>query len=326
MNNILKLIVLVFALIMLTWIFSVNDGTKTLTTQVTVDSSPTPTVYAGWRSSDYGYQTASPPSYWINVAKTISNKFPGTTPAGIWLVGEADVSPPTGTVLNMPSSGSYSNIRFEGEDIAEPYLKAFDASGIKVILQVEPMNADVNTLIDIVMNRYKDHPSVIGFGLDNEWYKTCEEGCKAKAADVISWNNKLHLINSKYVLMIKHFDKSKLPTQIPKDILVIDDSQENENLNTLVSEHVAMEKQYPKNPYGAQIGYPSDKIIWGSMSDPVKQLGSAVQTAIGRPISVFWVDFSITEVFPPLQYNGAKLQIKDLNLLQYQSLFTGFYR
>ena len=317
MNNKLKQIVLVVALIMLIWIVSVNDITKTLTTQLTIDSSPTPTptVYAGWRSSGYGYQIALPPSYWVNVATTISKKFPGTIPAGIWILGEADVS---ATVLDMPSSGSYSNIRFEGEDIAEPYLAAFDAAGVKVILQVEPMNADINSLIDIVMNRYKVHPSLIGFGIDNEWYKTCEEGCEATAADVISWNNKLHSINSNYVLMIKHFDASKLPTGIPKDILIIDDSQQNENLNTLVSEHVAMENQYPENPYGAQIGYPSDKIIWGSMSDPVKQLGSAVQTAIGRPISVFWVDFSITEVFPPLQYNGAKLQIKDLNLLQYQ--------
>ena len=105
--------------------------------------------------------------------------------------------------------------------------------------------------------------------------------------------------------MIKHFEESKLPTGIPTDILVIDDDEQNGNLNTLVSEHVAMENQYPDNPYGAQIGYPSDNNIWGGMSDPAKQVGFAIQTAIGRPISVFWVDFSITKVFPLSKYNGG---------------------
>lgn len=273
---------------------------------VTINStSPDPTVYAGWRSSAYGYQTASPPSYWVNVAKAMASKFPGSIPGGIWLVGETDGDPATGTLLYMPSTGSYPNIRFQGGDIAEPYLTAFDAAGVKVILQVEPMNANINTLIDVVMNSYKDHPSVIGFGVDIEWYKTCADGCKATATDVVSWNNKLHSINPNYTLMIKHFDESKLPTGIPTDILVICDDENNGDLNTLVTEHVAMENQYPNNSYGAQIGYPSDKNIWGSMSDPAKEVGLAVQTAIGRPISVFWVDFTITNVFPPLQYNSG---------------------
>lgn len=293
-------------------ILSLKNTSRTTTPAPTPAPAPTaahdpmkPTVYAGWRSSAYGYQIASPPSYWVNVATAMSKKFPGTTPGGIWLVGETDGNPATGTLLYMPSSGSYPNIRFEGADIAEPYLKAFDAAGVKVILQVEPMNADIMTLIDIVMNRYKDHPSVIGFGIDNEWYKTCPDGCKATAADVISWNNKLHSINPDYILMIKHFEESKLPTGIPADVLVIGDDEQNGDLDTLVSEHIAMENQYPNNPYGAQIGYPSDNNIWDSMSDPAKQLGLPIQTAIGRPISVFWVDFSITKVFPPSQYNGG---------------------
>jgi hypothetical protein len=261
---------------------------------------------AGWRSSSYGYQTASPPSYWINVANDVSSKFPGTTPGGIWLVGETDGDPATGTVLYMPSSGSYPNIRFEGSDIAEPYLTAFDNAGVKVILQVEPMNADINTLIDIVMNRYKSHPSVIGFGVDNEWYKTCSDGCKATAAEVTSWNDKLHSINPNYILMIKHFEESKLPTGIPTDVLVVCDDEDNGNLNTLVSEHVSMAGTYPSNPYGAQYGYPSDQNIWGGMTDPVKQIGDAIKNGLNsRAISVFWVDFSIKTIYPTATWNAC---------------------
>ena len=254
-------------------------------------------VLAGWRSSMYGYQQEQPPSYWVNVAKDISSKFSGTTPGGIWLVGETDGDGP-GTILYMPSSGSYPNVNFEGGDASEAYLTAFDIAGVKVILQVEPMSADINTLIDIVMSRYKSHPSVVGFGVDIEWYGTCRDGCKPTASEVTSWYNHLHTINPKYILMIKHFEESKLPTGIPSDVLIVCDDEQNGNLNTLVSEHVVMEKQFPNNPFGAQYGYPSDENIWDSMQDPVKQIGDAIRNAIGRPISLFWVDFSIEQLYP----------------------------
>ena len=254
-------------------------------------------VLAGWRSSMYGYQQEQSPSYWVDVAKDISSKFPGTTPGGIWLVGETDGNGP-GTILYMPSSGSYPNIKFEGGDASEDYLTVFDEAGIKVILQVEPMDADINTLIDIVMNRYKNHPSVIGFGVDNEWYGTCSDGCKATASEVTSWYNHLHSINPNYILMIKHYEESKLPTGIPTDILIVCDDEENGNLNTLLSEHEVMESRFPNNPFGAQYGYPSDRNIWSGMQDPVKQLGDAIQEILDKPISLFWVDFSIQQLYP----------------------------
>ncbi|VVB51197.1 Carbohydrate binding domain protein [uncultured archaeon] len=261
------------------------------------------TTYAGWRSSPYGEQTSRPAMYWINVANTMAAKFPGSTPFGVWLVGEAVDD---GTLLYMPCT-STTNINCRGSDIYEPYLSAFDAAGVKVILQVEPRNANVPTLINIVMNRYKKHPSVIGFGIDNEWFGTCTEGCTATAAQVTSWNKALHAINPNYVLMIKHFDELKLPTGIPTDILVVCDDQFNINLPSLVEEHRTLASRFPKNPFVAQIGYPSDKAIWGTMSDPAKTIGTAIQTAVRKPISVIWVDFSITTVFPPSKYGYTSL-------------------
>ncbi|MBN2202572.1 MAG: hypothetical protein JW700_00065 [Candidatus Aenigmarchaeota archaeon] len=254
-------------------------------------------ILAGWRSSMYGYQQQKPPSYWVDVAKDISSKFPGTVPGGIWLVGETDGSGP-GTLLYMKSTGSYPNIAFEKGDVSEEYLNAFDKANVKVILQVEPMSADINTLIDIVMSQYKHHSSVIGFGVDIEWYGTCNDGCKPSAEDVISWNDKLHSINQNYTLMIKHFEESKLPTGIPSNILIVCDDEENGKLNTLVSEHALMESKFKNNPFGAQYGYPSDKNIWQDMQDPIKQLGNAIEDRIGRPISHFWVDFSIMDLYP----------------------------
>ena len=65
-----------------------------------------------------------------------------------------------------------------------------------------------------------------------------------------------------------------------------------------MSEHELVEAKFPNNPFGAQYGYPSDENIWGSMSDPIKQLGDAIAQGIGRPISYFWVDFSIADIYP----------------------------
>lgn len=133
----------------------------------------------------------------MNVANAMSAKFKGRCLAVSGLSVRLMVQDPSGTVLYMPEFwGSYPNIRFEGEDIAEPYLEAFDRAGLKVTCRVEPMNADINTLIDIVMNRYKNHSSVIGFGVDLEWYKnTCGDGgCIPTVQEIASWNTKLKAI------------------------------------------------------------------------------------------------------------------------------------
>ncbi len=277
----------------ITWLNDLIDGQST----AAITSS---TTFAGWRASNYGYQWDSPPQYWINVANTMASKFPGSIPAGIWLVGETHgEGTNVGTDLYMPcTTDTAKKIWCDGSDKSEEYLTAFDSAGVKVILQVESAGADMNTLIDTVLNQYKHHSSVIGFGVDNEWLPS-----NANAATVNGWNTKVKSHNPDYILMIKHYEESALPTGIDTDILVICDDEQNGNLATLVSEHVAMESRFPNNRYGAQYGYPSDKSIWGSMSDPAKQIGNAIQSEIGRPISYFWVDFSITTVFPPSQYN-----------------------
>ena len=46
-----------------------------------------------------------------------------------------------------------------------------DAAGIKVWLQVEPARCEIPMLIDLLDQQYGHHSSVIGFGLDDEWYR-----------------------------------------------------------------------------------------------------------------------------------------------------------
>lgn len=120
--------------------------------------------FAGARSSGYGIRPFPPPENWGNALKTMAGYFPGSTPVGIWIVGRLN-GRSTGMMLEFPhppGDKDYGPLyTFAEEDKHEPFLKYFDDHGIKVFLQVEPGFADVNTAIDLVLERYQQHPSVI---------------------------------------------------------------------------------------------------------------------------------------------------------------------
>ena len=95
----------------------------------------------------------------------MSSKFPGYSPAGIWIVADEDGDD---SELLFPGDDSqYEHITFSDSDLSERYLDAFDNANLSVWLQVEPSSADVLTLIDLVLGRYSHHTSVIGFGFGN---------------------------------------------------------------------------------------------------------------------------------------------------------------
>ena len=127
---------------------------------------------AGFRASrilgSYPGRQFPSASYWVQTGKQIASKFVGSTPAAVWIVGLYQDSDEI--QLNFPSpGGTFPSIRFISADQNEEYLSKFDAEGIRVWLQIEPGPASVDTLIDLVLSRYKHHPCVAGFGVDVEW-------------------------------------------------------------------------------------------------------------------------------------------------------------
>ena len=123
--------------------------------------------YAGVRSSSYGIKPFPDPAGWETAMNTMQDYFPGSTPCAIWIVGRMHKS--TSCLLEFPSEGKeYENVVFLDYDKHESYLNHFDQAGIKVFLQVEPANADITTLIDLILSRYEHHDCVIGFGIDVE--------------------------------------------------------------------------------------------------------------------------------------------------------------
>ncbi len=260
-------------------------------------------VYTGFRASRlyhiYPDNQFPPKEYWQKVADGMAAKFDNSQPAGIWIVGlfldNGDVS------LGFPSpGGDYDKIEFASEDLNEDYLDYFDENGTKVWLQVEPGSANIDTLISLVMNRYKHHPSVIGFGIDIEWYKAdvYYEGAKVTNEEAQHWETVLHAIDPSYSLFLKHYNTEWMPPDYRGNIFFVDDSQIFSSLQQMVNEYKEWGETFAPNGSGFQFGYNADKHWWSEFNDPPKTIGQAIIDDVPECSGVFWVDFTITEIFP----------------------------
>ena len=260
-------------------------------------------VYTGFRASRlyhiYPDNKFPPKEYWLKVGNGMADKFENAQPAGIWIVGlymnSGHVS------LGFPSpGGEYDKIDFANEDLNEDYLTYFDENDIKVWLQVEPGSANIDTLMMLVMDRYKHHPSVIGFGIDIEWYKADieYEGAKVTDKEAEHWDTTLRIIDTSYTLFIKHYNTDWMPPNYRGNIFFVDDSQIFNNLQQMVHEYIDWGETFAPNYSGFQFGYNADRHWWSDFDDPPKTIGQALFDNIPECKGVFWVDFTVTEIFP----------------------------
>ena len=127
---------------------------------------------AGFRFSSYGPDYDPGPAYWRDVGEKMAARFPGSVPSAVWIVGKVKGQ---GCELAFPGHSASPLVTFSGQDGNEEALTLFDRSGFEVWLQVEPGNAPVEELIHLMLDRYGHHPSVVGVGVDVEWYKSVDE-------------------------------------------------------------------------------------------------------------------------------------------------------
>lgn len=265
-------------------------------------TGPARVIYAGVRSSKYGIKPFPNPAAWERAIETMSTYFPGSTPCGIWIVSTM-AKTPRFTHLEFPSDGrSFSNIEFEAADKHEPYLDYFDGAGIKVFLQVEPANADMGTLIDLVLGRYKHHPCVIGFGVDVEWNKTADYPETGLAVDDVTareWEARVKSHNPAYRLFLKHWDQEWMPPTFRGDLVFVDDSQIFPDMESMIKEFAeGWAPAFYPNLVVFQVGYNSDKPWWSKLPDPPRTLGEAIRKRTRQDIGIIWVDFSLRDVLP----------------------------
>ncbi|MFQ5440261.1 MAG: polysaccharide deacetylase family protein [Nitrosopumilaceae archaeon] len=281
---------------------------------------------AGWRSSQNGDYLSSghdqsDPDYWISVAEQMTAKFPGSTPGGVLVVGEVDgasFSPSTFMPFPAPA-GTYPNVTFGTTDTLEPLLDAYDAAGLKVYLQVEPADADVSMLMDLVMNQYKHHPSVIGFGLDVYWYKHSQfpgTGKPLVDSEVNTWAAQVKTFDPDYMLFVKHWDSSYLSNARPDNVLFLIDSSGIGSLSGAIAEYLSWIDHFGDSQVGFQIGSPSDQSWWSTLNDPASEImNPVIATKPNANIgAIFWVDFSVLAAFPPI--GSSSITINDISQVE----------
>jgi hypothetical protein len=233
---------------------------------------------------------------------TYAGYHPGSTPAGVWIVGNLSGS---GVSLQFPHPGDGRNygsrIKFAGSDKHERFLDYFDEQGIKVWLQVEPGFADMPTLIDLVINRYKHHPSVLGFGVDVEWFNPRGADLNDPVTDALAqrWETRLKTHGTKYTLFLKHFDQSSMPPTYRGEIVFVDDSQYFDTTEGFLAEMKAWADRYYPNTVLYQIGYAPDKKWWNKEAKPIpKTMATKLATVTRQDFGVAWVDFTLRDVLP----------------------------
>jgi len=294
-----KFVILVFSFLLLSALGCVKPRVQQPLPPVL--TSPAKVLFAGVRSSNYGIKPFPEPPGWQKAIRTITGYFEGSSPCAVWIVGE--LRRPKDCHLYFPGDGKqYPHIEFDAIDKHEAFLSAFDKAGIKVFLQVEPANADMDTLIDLVLGRYKHHECVIGFGVDVEWHREADNpgwGVKVDDAMAEQWDAKVKSHNPQYRLFLKHWDNRWLPSKYRGDIIFVDDSQEFKKFEEMVTEFVNdWANHFYPNTVFFQIGYPSDRAWWQQLSNPPKTIGNAIRERVKQECGIFWVDFTLREVLP----------------------------
>lgn len=277
-----------------------------------VDTEPADCAkWAGIRVSSYGMEDSFGEGKFPKVkamsgfAQKMADRYEGSTGTFILIVGVVSESEWT-CRLDFPLSHEIDMVQGKDEDFYEAYLKAFDKACYSVWLQVEPGNADLVALATEVMNHYKNHPCVKGFGIDVEWYKPAgtrgygtklDEDLAARVLEAV------RAVNPDYTVFVKHWDNKWLPDAMD-GLIYVNDSQgfrggrSSSALDKMKEEFSAWAFYFDPCPVMFQIGYEADEGIWGEMENPAKELGAAILDACytDNDKGIIWVDFTLADV------------------------------
>jgi len=237
-------------------------------------------------------------TYWSNSNKNAVGKFSGSSMGSVFVVGTA--WPQGVCFLSFPSSVSYSSVQFSDRDENEAYLSYYDSIGKKVILQVEPGNADVPTLIKLVLDRYGKHPCVEGVGVDIEWYQytSYSDGKAVTDQEASQWYSLVTSYNKSYTLALTHWVAGKMPPNYRTGLYFIYDGQGFGSLGSMQSYYTSWANSFPNNPVGVYIGFPNDQSWWKAYSDPYYTLANMALSNAKNTKGVYWVSYSVKTIYP----------------------------
>jgi len=228
----------------------------------------------------------------------MADRFEGAVPQAIWIVG---ILNGLGTFLNFPAEIENQYIMDTVVDGNEATFDLFDETGVQVWLQIEPGMAPVEDLIHAMLEQYGHHSCVIGVGIDVEWYQSYKvpEGKPVSDEEARAWVVAARSHGEQYRVFLKHWDIDWMPPTARDGLVFIDDSQGLNSLEDMVAEFQTWGEYFTPAPVGFQYGYLSDKNWWKELADPPREVGDAILEAVPNVEGLFWVDFTVFDIFPP---------------------------
>ena len=257
---------------------------------------------AGLRASDYGIRPWPSPAWWVGSIDSMATRFPGAIGAMVAVVVEIDghTGPGCWAHFPKPDGGTYPGVRFDAADKFEPDFAELDEAGVKVWLQVEPAGCDMAMLIDLVMNQYGQHPSVIGFGVDGEWYlnKQYRNGKPITDAEARAWVARTRSHDAGYRVFLKHWLTAQMPATYRDGVVFIDDGQRFRSMTAMLAEFAAWGSHFGPAPVGFQVVSETDQNWWTKLNDPPTMIGNAILARVPNTSDLYWVDFTARSIWP----------------------------
>lgn len=267
------------------------------------------TNYVGLRRSSYGLKVKNRDNAWWAVrAKEFAASITGersTQPVIIQIVSiYLDDDGSTLFEFTRPEnySGSTKNMIFRpGAIDHEKALTTYDQQGVKAILQLEPGNADVSASLEIAHLKFGHHPSIIGYGIDAEWYYTRESidntGLHIRDKDARTWMEKVLSFSRDYTLFLKHWDSEHMPpTYRHPNLWFLSDTQNYMTIAQLVGDMKLWNRAHGDQIVGYQIGYKADERWWKKMKRPSVEISQSILKGIPNTRFLFWVDFTLNKI------------------------------
>lgn len=261
-----------------------------------------PIAYGGLRASPYGIVPYPSADEWDSYAKRMEEAFPGSVGSFVWILGTVNGNAGRQTCsLNFPLDRPISMVTDFPLDENEAFLSLCDRRGYSVWLQVESGDADPVELCRAVLERYRDHLSVRGFGLDVEWHRTAgTDGWGTAVSDDLARRlvAAARSVRPRYEVFLKHWDPRWMPPSEREGLVFANDSQGHESLESMTREFSRWAREFGPSPVLYQVGYEADRGLWGTFSDPVRELGVLLARDLpaNRELSIVWVDFTLRSV------------------------------
>jgi hypothetical protein len=263
-------------------------------------------LFVGLRRSSYGLPKQNrDDAWWINRAVTFATNFPHAQPLILEVISNYQDDGSTEIEFPRPAAydGSVANMTFRrGNNVNhERALSAYDARGVKAILQFEPGSADVISCFALAHQALGHHPCVMGLAIDGEWFRTKaskdQTGLPISAPEARTWMEQVLRFDPSWVLVLKHFDTAHLPaTYHHPNLWFVTDSQDFPTQTDWIADMRSWATAFRGAPLGAQLGYPKDQRWWVQAHLPPIALGRALRQELPDYRMLLWVDFTANQV------------------------------